>query len=60
MLYEDVTINVPAFGVTGSGTDTGLSLGFGVGFDVGNGKKLEIEYTIVESDVNFLSVGIIF
>ncbi|MDH3342988.1 MAG: porin family protein [Gammaproteobacteria bacterium] len=60
LLYEDVNIQMTGLPVSSSGTDTGLSLGFGAGFDIGNGQTLEVEYTIIESDVSFLSVGVNF
>ena len=60
LLYEDVGIQMSGFPISASGTDTGLSLGFGAGFDIGDGRTLEVEYTIIESDISFLSVGVNF
>ncbi len=59
LVYEDVSIDIPTgFGtVNGSGTDIGLSLGVGVGFKVGQRNSIEVEYTLIESDIDFLSVG---
>ena len=59
LLYEDVTID-SFYGYSASGTDTGLSLGAGIGFDLGNAGKLEIEATIIESDITFISLGYLF
>lgn len=54
LLYEDVNIG-PA-----SGNDTGLSYGLGVGWRLDSGNMVELEYTIVEQDVNFLSLSVLF
>lgn len=40
-----------------SETDTGASYGIGGGFRVNDTFSLEAEYTIIESDVNFLGIG---
>jgi opacity protein-like surface antigen len=37
------------------GSDTGISLGGGVGFNFGPNTNIELEYTMIESDVNFWS-----
>ena len=50
--------NVPFVGNI-SEDDTGASFGLGLGLNTGSG-KLEIEYTIIEEDVNFLSIGYLF
>jgi hypothetical protein len=42
-----------------SASDTGLSFGAGVGFSLGVA-QIEVEYTIIEEDVSFLSAGIRF
>ena len=49
LLYEDVD-----FG-WGSADDTGISLGGGVGFNFGPNTNVELEYTLIEEDVNFWS-----
>lgn len=38
-------------------SDTGLSVGGGLGFNLGDVAQLEAEYTIVEQDVSYLSLG---
>lgn len=53
MLREDVKIG----GV--SSTDSGSSVGLGVGFSLGVA-QLELEYTQVEKDIAFLSLGVRF
>ena len=40
--------------------DTEFSYGFGIGVTLGNGHPLEIEYTVLEDDLTFLSVGYLF
>lgn len=37
-----------------------FSYGIGIGWALGDGSQLEIEYTVIEEDVNFLSVGVNF
>ncbi|MBN1378305.1 MAG: outer membrane beta-barrel protein [Gammaproteobacteria bacterium] len=54
LLNEDVEIG------SRSDSDTGSSFGIGVGFNTASGGKFEIEYTIIEEDVNFLSIGYLF
>ena len=61
LLYERVVITdnspFPLDDVTEN--DTGLSLGFGIGWTI-NKNKIEVEYTIIEQDISFLSVGYFF
>lgn len=40
-----------------SESDTGASYGLGGGFRINDNFSLELEYTIIESDVNFLGLG---
>lgn len=42
-----------------SDKDTGFSAGIGLGVDLGS-NALEFEYTVIEEDVNYLSVGLRF
>lgn len=56
-LREDLKISGPGGSV--SDNESGLSLGGGIGFMLGS-SRLELEYTIIEADVNYLSVGFIF
>lgn len=42
-----------------SESDTGLSFGAGVGFSLGVA-QIEVEYTVIEEDVSFLSAGVRF
>ena len=44
--------------VDASETDFGVSLGVGGGYKINNRMNVEVEYTIIESDVDFLSIGI--
>lgn len=55
LLYENVGASLAGLAATGS--DMGLSFGVGGGMRLQNGQSLEVEYTIIESDVNMLSVG---
>jgi opacity protein-like surface antigen len=43
-----------------SSSDSGLSFGVGVGFDLNRQVALEGEYTVIEQDVNLLSLGLKF
>lgn len=54
-LREKVTIDTN-FSGSFSETDSGASYGIGGGWNLGNG-ALELEYTIIEQDINFLSLG---
>ena len=54
---EDVKISIG--GISVAVTDTGTSFGIGFGKMMEN-SSLEIEYTIIEEDINFLSIGYIF
>ena len=52
-------INASSVGASISGSDTGLSAGIGAGWRVGKKAALEFEYTVIEQDVNFVSLGVI-
>lgn len=54
VLNEDVEIG------SISDDDTGGSYGLGVGWRQSNGSMIELEYTIIEDDVDFLSLGFNF
>ncbi|HKK04489.1 MAG TPA: outer membrane beta-barrel protein [Gammaproteobacteria bacterium] len=54
-LFEDVSVSIG--GLRGYGSDSGLSFGVGGGMRLAGGHRIEIEYTVIESDVNFLSIG---
>lgn len=56
VLNEDVSIDVG--GIEAAESDTGGSLGIGGGIRIGDRTSLEIEYTIIEEDVDFLSAGL--
>jgi len=58
VLYEDVEVNSPAE----SKTDDGFELTYGFGFTVGLGKdsRFILEYTVIESDINHISAGLMF
>lgn len=53
-LYEDVDAGIA------NGSDTGLSAGLGVGFEAGEQMNLQLEYTLIETDVNFWSASMTF
>ena len=55
VLNEDATISVAGNSVSES--DSGTSFGIGGGFRVGQSGSLEVEYTIIEEDIDFLSIG---
>lgn len=54
-LDEDVSITIAGFSVAGS--DSGLSLGLGGGWRISASSSLEVEYTVIEEDIDFLSIG---
>ena len=54
-LHEDGSASGP--GGTFSGTDSGASIGIGAGWTLSPQSAIEMEYTVIESDVNFLSLG---
>ncbi len=58
--YLDEDINANIVGVSISGSDSGLSVGIGGGWKIGKKSALELEYTIIEEDANFLSLGVNF
>jgi len=39
-------------------SDSGLSLGIGVGYQFNNKISTELEYTIIEEDIDFISLGV--
>lgn len=55
LLSEEVTLDDGFFSV--SEDDSGLSFGFGGGYNFGR-IALEAEYTIIEEDVDYLSIGV--
>lgn len=62
LLYERVVISdnspFPLDDVTES--DTGLSYGIGAGWKIGEQNKLELEYTVIEQDISFVSASLYF
>jgi opacity protein-like surface antigen len=65
VLYENVTaegsVSIPGVGTLSydaSGTDTGLSVGGGLGMNLNEQFSGEVEFAIIESDVNYFSVGL--
>jgi len=58
LLYEDVTIDTSFVSV--SENDIGLSLGAGIGWNMDSGNKLELEMTMVEADINYISLSFLF
>jgi len=59
LLYEDLTVSLRGFGEA-SVNDTGLSVGIGIGHRLQSGSKIELELTIIEADITFISPGYIF
>ncbi|MGH8493313.1 MAG: outer membrane beta-barrel protein [Moraxellaceae bacterium] len=59
LLHETLTARDACAGLIDEMSDTGLSLGVGAGFRFGKG-ALEVEYTLVEQDVNQLSANLIY
>ena len=61
-LKEDYKFNIGGLSIGGS--DSGASFGIGAGFKLrGSATRLghvEVEYTTVEQDINFFSIGLIF
>ncbi|MFH1314334.1 MAG: porin family protein [Candidatus Eisenbacteria bacterium] len=65
ILYEnvtaEVTYDIPGVGTMtydASGTDTGLSVGGGLGMNFNERFGGEVEFTLIEADVTYLSVGV--
>lgn len=56
VLSEDVKVSRTG-GAIASGKDSGFSFGAGVGVRLNRKVGLEIEYTIIEEDIGFLSLG---
>lgn len=54
-LSEDV--NVSGTGGSVAGSDSGVSFGAGVGVRMGKKAAFEIEYTVVEDDISFVSLA---
>lgn len=44
----------------GSASDTGISAGVGIGFKAGDSAAIELEATLIEQDVSFISASINF
>jgi hypothetical protein len=55
LAYEDVTVDYSGLG-SASDDDFNISLGFGVGWNIPEQGSLELEYTIIEEDIDFLSL----
>jgi outer membrane immunogenic protein len=53
LLREEVEVG------SGSDSDTGMSAGIGVGFSLGLA-QMELQYTVIEEDISYLSVGVRF
>jgi len=58
LVYEYLKIS--GFVLPLEGEDLGLSLGAGGGFRINDNATLELEYTIIESDIDYISLGINF
>lgn len=55
VLREDVSISIG--GISGEGSDSGFSAGLGVGWRAADNVSVEAEYTLVEEDIDFYSIG---
>jgi len=55
--YLDEDISVSAGGSSIAGSDSGFSFGAGGGVRLSNKAAFELEYTVIEEDVNFFSIG---
>lgn len=49
-----------AYWDTGSNDDLSLSLGIGAGFRMGQSGMLDVEFTQIDNDLDFISIGYIF
>lgn len=58
LMYDSIGISTGGLPGYGSGTD--ITLGVGGGMRLRGGQKLELEYTIIDSNFNMLSVNYIF
>lgn len=58
LLSEQVDGKSSITGNSTSSSDSGLSFGVGAGFDVASNMMIEAEYTLIEQDVDFISVGL--
>ena len=56
VLYEDVEVDIPTL-FSESEDDTGFSAGIGGGWRLNDSGSLEVEFTLIESDLNYLSLG---
>lgn len=54
-LWRDISVDGLGRGIEGS--DTGFSYGAGVGGRFSNKAGIEIEYTVIDDDISFLSLG---
>ena len=52
-------VSASAFSVSESGSDSGASVGIGGGFEISESSVIELEYTLIEEDVGFFSVGFV-
>jgi opacity protein-like surface antigen len=61
-LREDISVEYEFWGISfdDSETDSGFSSGIGCGYRFVDGLGIEAEYTVIEEDVDFLSVGITY
>lgn len=56
-LREEVKLNGVITSSTVSGKDTSFSFGAGLGYRINRKVGLELEYTVIEDDIGFLSLG---
>lgn len=55
VLNEDAKVSLSS--ISGPGSDTGASIGAGLGVSIPLIGNIEAEYTIIEEDFNFISIG---
>jgi opacity protein-like surface antigen len=56
LLREEIKVS-GVFAAPISGKDSGISFGAGVGYRINRKVGLELEYTVIEDDISFLSLG---
>lgn len=57
ILFQNISVSNGGIPGSYSGTDSSVSLGVGGGMHLSGGQSLELEYTIINSDMSFLSIG---
>ncbi|MEM1450909.1 MAG: outer membrane beta-barrel protein [Planctomycetota bacterium] len=58
LLYEYLNVRNRSIGLEGDAI--GLSIGVGGGYRITDGASIELEYTVIEQDIDFASLGVNF